>query len=519
MNTRIQVEHTVTELVTGLDLVREQILIAAGEPLSLSGRRTSAARARDRVPDQRRGRRHGLPADARADHGLPTSRPGRACASTRVSAAGRRSRGCTTRWSRSSSCTGVDREHARRADAARARGVPRSKGLPTLLGFHRALLEHPCFVEGETCAGVVESEELASARRSSRISCRMRQQRDGRSGRAVRRCRGSSASRSTAARIDVRLLVTGAALGRARPARRERARSGAAGGGGERRRQPDAGDGARGRGRRRRRGRSRAGPLRRRGDEDGERDRRAPRRRRPALAVAPGAASRAAVRCSAWSPRRTRDARRRSSSELVADASADRRDAEPARDARSVRAAAADRRPVAVRGGLRYACPTALSRPGRTDENLDGGEPVARLVDASAGDFRQALLHAAEADYQVLAGGGEPRVLADRRRGREATLAHDRRKRRRAARRASPFPFLVELGVMTPEGKVRAPAAGQVPAGQPLPRARRGRPPVAAAGPTAGRRLRLGPLVPHLRAAPPARRACTAARSSSSGST
>jgi acetyl-CoA/propionyl-CoA carboxylase biotin carboxyl carrier protein len=159
MNTRIQVEHTVTELATGLDLVREQVLIAAGEPLWLRQedvRLTGhAIECRINAEDPSNGF---LPSPGRITSYREPAGPG-----VRVDsgvAAGSEVPGLYDPLVAKLIVHGVDREHARRR-MLRALSEFEIGGITTLLGFHRALLEHPCFVGGETCHGVVESEELA----------------------------------------------------------------------------------------------------------------------------------------------------------------------------------------------------------------------------------------------------------------------------------------------------------------------------------------------------------------------
>ena len=237
------------------------------------------ARPRDRVPDQRRGSVDGF---------LPRPGGSRATASRRA----RRARGLRRRRRVRDPglydplvaklvVHGVDREHARRR-MLRALDEYVIGGVPTLLGFHRALLR--------TRASSRRRRATASSSRSSSPSRR-----------AARRTTGNCSRRpdgaSTGA-LPSSSWTAGASRRRAPPEpphaelarrRRERAASGRRRGARPRRgRQPDAGNGAR-------RSRSRTatrcgrrGALHRRGDEDGERDRGPPRRRRHRASVAPG---------------------------------------------------------------------------------------------------------------------------------------------------------------------------------------------------------------------------------------
>jgi len=159
MNTRIQVEHTVTEAVTGLDLIREQVLIAAGEPLSLRQEdvvpRGHSIECRINAEDPSNGF---LPSPGRITSYREPSGPG-----VRVDsgvAAGSEISGLYDPMIAKLIVHDTNRETARRR-MLRALSEFEIGGVKSLLGFHQALLTHDCFIAGETCHGLVESEELA----------------------------------------------------------------------------------------------------------------------------------------------------------------------------------------------------------------------------------------------------------------------------------------------------------------------------------------------------------------------
>ncbi len=159
MNARIQVEHTVTEAVTGLDLVREQVLVAAGEPLSVAQDdvvlRGHAIECRINAEDVSAGF---LPAPGRIMAYDEPGGPG-----VRVDSgveAGDEISGLYDPMIAKLIVHDVDRERAI-TRMLRALAEFRIEGTPTLIGFHRALLEHPCFRAGTTCARIVESKQLA----------------------------------------------------------------------------------------------------------------------------------------------------------------------------------------------------------------------------------------------------------------------------------------------------------------------------------------------------------------------
>ena len=159
MNTRIQVEHTVTEMVTGLDLIREQVLIAAGYPMSVTQEdvqfRGHAFECRINAEDPSTGF---LPTPGLITHYKEPSGIG-----VRVDSgveAGSEISALYDPMIAKLIVHDTNRETARKR-MLRALDEFEVGGVKSLLGFHRALLRHPAFIDGGTCHGIVESELLA----------------------------------------------------------------------------------------------------------------------------------------------------------------------------------------------------------------------------------------------------------------------------------------------------------------------------------------------------------------------
>jgi acetyl-CoA/propionyl-CoA/long-chain acyl-CoA carboxylase, biotin carboxylase, biotin carboxyl carrier protein len=157
MNTRVQVEHCVTEMVTGLDIVREQLRIAAGEPLSI---------AQPEV--ELRGHAIECRINAEAAHKGFAPAPGTIASYREPAGPGVR---VDSGVEAGSEVTPMydpliaklvawdgDREAATRR-MRRALEEYEINGISTLIPFHRAILATDQWANGETCRDLLEDPE------------------------------------------------------------------------------------------------------------------------------------------------------------------------------------------------------------------------------------------------------------------------------------------------------------------------------------------------------------------------
>ena len=161
VNTRLQVEHPVTEMVTGLDLVAEQLRVAAGAPLSFGDQppapRGAAMEARVIAEDPLTGF---LPGAGRIDRVRFPSGPG-----VRNDAGFYRGYEIPVFYDSLLSkliVWGQDREQARRRmDRALSEFV--LEGVRHNLAVHRWLVAHPEFIAGRLSTGFIDEHFPAAA--------------------------------------------------------------------------------------------------------------------------------------------------------------------------------------------------------------------------------------------------------------------------------------------------------------------------------------------------------------------
>jgi acetyl-CoA carboxylase biotin carboxylase subunit len=161
MNTRIQVEHPVTEVVTGVDLIAEQLRIAGGEPISVQQSEIAlhghAIEVRINAEDPRQNFR---PAPGKITGWLPPGGPGvrvdsHVYTGYEIPPFYDSLIGKLIVW-------GVDREHALKR-LRRALSECAVTGIPTTIEFHLALLDRPEFQRGDVHTKFVEQEMLPQA--------------------------------------------------------------------------------------------------------------------------------------------------------------------------------------------------------------------------------------------------------------------------------------------------------------------------------------------------------------------